>query len=377
MKVGDGFRGLGVTAAAVRRVASVLLVVGCAGSVDPEGTPAPGEAPGAQDGASSSDAGASPAGGDFGNVDPGAPRTDLTGVEPPMPSLEDWSMDPPPMECLEDGTTRSLGEPPDGTLECPSDKNREGCPCGTIGESVPCWPGLRVNRERGRCMDGITTCEAYPEFGGVLGACEGYVLPDPWVHAGPGACRCFSAGSWEIDNLSPCFHTVGQQVFATSTVVDPVTGDSGCADPGALLPGQQPGVPPTPWSTSRITVDCAGRYELCYAIKSGDVANPQPSDCTLVEVCVETWYEVAGVAQELPLLPAWSSPDSGCALAFQQYGGYGEMTVKGLSIECDPVDDGDGEPYAFDRRRYCPVICGSEPTLPECQNCAQGGSGNF
>lgn len=365
--------------AAVRSLAIVLFAVGCAGRVDPDG-------PGAAGGSTwqgSADGGVAPSRDDFGNVDPSDPRTDLTGVEPPTPNPDAfWADDPPPMECLEDGTMRTVGEPPGGTLECPSDKNREGCVCDTIGETAACWPGLRANRNRGICTDGVTTCNEYPEFGGVWGPCEGYILPDAWATTGPGACRCFAEGTWEIDNLSPCFWTdsTTKEVFATSTViVDPETGMSDCPGVPTLASGEPPPVPPSPWSTSRISVDCPGRYELCYAVKAGDRDNPSPDDCTLVQVCVETWYEptTPGAPQELPLLPAWSSDDSDCALEFQLYGGYGEMTVQGLSVECDVVDDGDGHPYPFDRRRYCPVACSDDPTLPECQNCAQGGSGEF
>ena len=94
---------------------------------------------------------------------------------PPNPDafFED---DPPPRMCLPDG---SMTEPmlPGGTPDCPADKNREGCRCDVVGETGTCWPGLRVDRERGICRDGTTTCMPYDEFGGAWGPCEGYVLP--------------------------------------------------------------------------------------------------------------------------------------------------------------------------------------------------------
>ena len=281
------------------------------------------------------------------------------------------------MACHEDGTTEVLGEPPGGTLECPSDKNREGCQCQTLGETAPCWPGLRVNRNRGNCRDGVTTCDEFPEFGGAWGSCEGAVLPDPWVNAGPAACRCFSEGTWEIDNLSPCFVTDFDGVtYAVSTVFDPATGRASCQEREPTA-GVAPSLPTEPWSKNRLTVDCAGRYELCYTIKAGAVTAPKDEDCVVASTCVETWYEEAGETAELPDLPAWVGDDPSCSTLFQSIGGYGEMTVKGLSVECDPVDDGDGMPYAFNRRGYCPPRCGSMPELEECQNCAVGGSGDF
>ena len=46
---------------------------------------------------------------------------------------------------------------------------------------------------------------------------------------------------------------------------------------------------------------------------------------------------------------------------------------------CQPIDhdDGSGDEYVFNRVNYCPNICNTEPTRPECENCMQGGSGTF
>src|SRR5207253_350664 len=51
--------------------------------------------------------------------------------------------DPPPPVC--DGAGQQPGvatTSPMGTLECPSDKNIEGCPCTMGGQTAACWPGL-------------------------------------------------------------------------------------------------------------------------------------------------------------------------------------------------------------------------------------------
>jgi hypothetical protein len=55
------------------------------------------------------------------------------------------------------------------------------------------------------------------------------------------------------------------------------------------------------------------------------------------------------------------------------------MTVKGLSIECDEIDDGAGEPYVFSRRPYCSFECNADPPpdTEECQRCRESGSGDF
>jgi len=286
--------------------------------------------------------------------------------------------DPPPMSCFPDGGSGPAAEPPGGTPDCPDDKNREGCRCEGIGETADCWPGLRVNRNRGVCHDGTTTCEIFDEFTGRWGPCTGYVLPAPDAVRGPGACRCFSAGRWEIDNLSPCFiaYSSGTEVYAVSTYVDPADGLSKCPSdiPPSPPPSPQPG---TDWSTDRLTIDCEGRFELCYTIKAGDADTPTSSDCTVMRTCVETWYAESGVAQELPPLPAWTSTDPVCTAQFRDSGGYGEMSVRGLSIECDPVDDGSAAEYVFNRVNYCPTICNTEPTRTECVMCCMGGSGSF
>jgi hypothetical protein len=265
-------------------------------------------------------------------------------------------------------------EPPGGTPECPDDRNREGCQCEEIGATAPCWPGLRVNRNRGICRDGMTTCEPYNEFYGAWGPCMGAVLPVDGVRLGPESCRCFSAGRWEIDNLSPCFVTYGgAQSYAVSTYIS--GGTAACpTDPGGPPPVPQPG---TDWSTNRLTVDCEGQFRLCYTLKAGDADAPSASDCVVAETCTEGWYAERDVTQELPPLPSWTGTDPACATRFANTGGYGEMSVIGLSVECDDVDDGAGGRYVFNRVNYCPLSCNMTPTAPECVGCMMGGSGSF
>jgi len=202
------------------------------------------------------------------------------------------------------------------------------------------------------------------------------VIATQVVEAGPQACECFSVGRWAIDNLSPCFVDYGAGgVYAVSTFIG--------ADTMAHCPttiGSTPPPAPEPgssWSTSRLTVDCAGRFRLCYTLRAGDADAPLATDCMVAETCVDTYYPTPDVAQELPVLPAWSSSDGACARAFRDTGGYGEMSVLGLSIECDEIDDGTGGRYVFNRVNYCPLRCNTMPTLPECVGCMMGGSGGF
>jgi hypothetical protein len=286
-----------------------------------------------------------------------------------------WADNPPPRFCGPDGGMGTPATLPSGTAECPDDLLREGCPCTTIGEERPCWPGLRVNRNRGICRDGMTRCVMDNELGGRWSACEGYVLPQPGQRLGPASCQCFSQGQWEITNLSPCFITYpGGQVYAVSTYLDAMNQAHCPTNAGGPPPMPQPG---TSFSTNFLTVDCSGRFRLCFTIKAGDAMRPGAGDCTLSQTCTEGWYATPGMRQAMPPLPAWSSTDPTCASRFVMTGGYGEMTVQGLSTECQAIDNGSGMPYAFLRVPYCPVRCSMNPSLPECAMCRNGGAGRF
>lgn len=344
---------------ALRAVPSLalLLVTGCSGGMIGDGDQpvTPGSSP---------DAGvvSTPVGLDSGPA--------------PAPTLDGFfTNDPPPQYCGPDGGWQPP-PPPGGTPACPDDKNLQGCPCTKQGQTAACWPGARRNRNHGQCKDGVTTCELNGELQLYWGPCQGAVLPTPGVTKGPGACTCFSQGQWQIDNLSPCLVTYpDSKVYAVSTYVNSA-GQPSCP---TLTASSQP--PPTPqagqpWSKNRLTVDCAGQFKLCLTLKAGDVNNPAATDCELAQVCVDAWYPQQAVAQELPPLPSWTSADAACAAAFNQKGGYGEMSVTGTSIECEPVDDG-GKPRVFHRFVYCPLICAQQPSLPQCQNCTAGGSGSF
>ena len=266
--------------------------------------------------------------------------------------------DPPPTGC--DGG----GQPPTpgGSPECPDDKNLEGCPCTTEGQTAACWPGKRKNRNHGICKDGVTTCEVEGEVGLAWGPCVGAQLPTGTE--GKAACLCFSGGHWDIANLSPCFFSSNGTTVAVSTVV--VNGQPQC-------PASADAPPAEPWSTNTLKTDCTGYFKLCYTLKAGDGANPQPNDCEIIEVCTEAYYSPANSVVEFPPLPSWlSSPGQGaCVQQFIDSGGYGEMSVVGESDECDLVDK------VFQHVTYCPLSCNEPNPPPECANCQPGGGGDF
>lgn len=275
--------------------------------------------------------------------------------------------DPAPPMCGPNGE-RTEPDVKEKLPDCPPDKNREGCPCEHPGERVACWPGKRVNRNHGQCQDGMTECRRNGEFDPSWGPCEGYVLPEEGATQGPAACRCFSNGQWMLKNLVPCIYE-GEEgsVRVTSSIPD---AQQGYRCEGDTMPAQD-------WSASTLKAECAGRFELCYTIKAGDVERPKDSDCVLQRLCIQTWYETPGQAQTLPSLPAWRAADDDCTQRFVEKGGYGEMSVHGLSSECDDVDNGVGAPYVFKRTRYCSTRCANQPDLPECKACGTGGSGQF
>jgi hypothetical protein len=279
--------------------------------------------------------------------------------------------DPEPPYCGEDGKMRQPA-PIGGTRACPEDKNREGCPCTTPGQQALCWPGQRLNRNHGVCRDGMTTCQVGFEFGHTWGRCEGYVLPVEEAMEGPNACRCFSSGLWSIANLVPC---IAQDVDEKYYVYSSHEGADGYVCEGLTM--TPPPVPAADWTSSTLKVDCGGRFELCYTIKAGDVASPQPGDCVLSRSCVTTWYARAGSEQKLPNLKAWSATDQACAQRFVDRGGYGEMSVLGTSTECEAVDDGQGRPYVFKRASYCSPRCAEMPDNEECRHCSASGAGDF
>jgi hypothetical protein len=124
-------------------------------------------------------------------------------------------------------------------------------------------------------------------------------------------------------------------------------------------------------------VDCAGKFKLCYAMKAGSFDAPKPTDCLVAETCTEGDYAKENVEQAFPELPAWVGADPACAKQFTEKGGYGEMSVVGQSVLCDKIDDGSGKAQVFNRVRYCELACNSNPSLPQCANCQQGGSGQF
>jgi hypothetical protein len=279
--------------------------------------------------------------------------------------------DPAPPICTRTGEMLEPA-PLAGPADCPADKNREGCPCDKPGARAACWPGKRVNRNHGACMDGVTTCGESTEFGAHWGPCEGYVLPSDGVLSGPQACRCFSKGEWALNNLVPCIYQDDSGVYLYSS--HPHEGSGYECVPASQSP---PLAPTEDWNSSTLDIDCAGQFKLCYTLKAGQVTSPKASDCVLMQACIDTWYDAPGKAQTLPNLPGWIASDSACTRRFIEVGGYGEMSVFGKSMECTAVDDGHGRPYVFRRTSYCPSSCAMTPERAECQGCATGGAGEF
>jgi hypothetical protein len=328
-----------------------------------------------------------------GKADGGDPyANDLPAPNCPAPNTAECCKSPNPPR-----------PPIGGTQECPDDKNKPGCGCDTPDQTAACWTGSRAQRGHGVCKDGQTTCKQTSENTRVWGDCVGEVLATPGATKGPAACKCFSAGLWHLANLSPCFvascgageasncgptnnqsccgenlaDPLLQGFYAESTIPD---GAGGYKCPDFVANGSNPPAKPAgPWTTSDLTTDCAGHFKLCYELKAGDFKNPLPTDCSLTKVCTEGDYTTVNVDQPFGSLDSWVSPDSACAKQWATVGGYGEMSVVGISVACDPVDDGAGNSFVFNRIQYCPRKCqnGANATDPECASCKPDGSGKF
>lgn len=278
-----------------------------------------------------------------------------------------WANDPPPKWCGPTGSPPPV--PPTGTLDCPSDKNREGCPCTKEGDEVACWPGLRKNRNLGMCKDGVATCTRRTENELAWGVCKGYVVPDANAKTGKRACMCFSEGEWSVKNTSPCVLSTGGQVYMASS-------SNGQCESVSTLP---PPVPKGVFSEDTLQVDCEGHFKLAFAIKAGDVANPKASDCTVMKVTTEGDYPSKNQVKKFPDLPPWSATDLACTKKYYETGGYGEFSVIGKSWLCENIDNGSGGEYVFQRFAYCPMKCAdpANATTPECVACKSGLSGKF
>jgi hypothetical protein len=198
----------------------------------------------------------------------------------------------------------------------------------------------------------------------------GYVLPKDGATQGADACRCFSNGQWALSNLVPCINSDGPYIYSSH----PDAEHGFACDAVSVTP---PPAPAAAWTKSTLNAECAGQFQLCYAIKAGKAGDPKPADCTVIRTCIDVWYAQGGKTQSLPDLPGWTASDLACAKRFVDGGGYGEMSVKGKSAECDPVDDGKGAAFVFRRTSYCAADCGDHPDADGCKDCAVMGSGSF
>ncbi len=253
-----------------------------------------------------------------------------------------------PRVCGPDGGIDAMVPMPPTPGECRPGEAVPGCPCDSVGEERPCLTGRTIR------------CEPHGEFGGLWGPCLG---------------DCFSSGTWQIDNTSPCFITYsGGQLWAVSTILR--DGVAQCPMPPSMPP---PRAPAEEWSPNRLTVDCEGQFRLCYTIRAGDPSAPRDDDCVLARTCTEAWYGMRNATQEFPPLPGWVTEDPSCARRFVEGGGYGEMSVVGRTVDCEVIDDGRGGEYVFNRVPYCPLCCndGSCPGDSRCDGCRMGGSGSF
>jgi hypothetical protein len=342
---------------------------GCGSGVSPATGSGSGTGSGSTPGGSqsgTSQSGGSGSGGSSGSFTFTVPDGGAERQAPMFDPNAFWVNDPPPKYCPLAGMTSSPPPTPGGTPECPDDKNRQGCPCPAEGMVAPCWPGARANRNLGICKDGMTTCRRYDEIGVLRwGPCMGAILPVEGATEGAGACKCFSNGLWKIDNVAPCFINSGSGPGSGGAVSTVINSSGVAMCPSGNTQSSQP------WSSSSVSADCTGRFQLCLTLKAGDRANPSPNDCVVARVCTEGDYLMPGVEQMFPPLPSWKATDLTCTRRFAESGGYGEMSVRGTTVGCDDLD------RVFNRISYCPLRCRTDPNTPECMNCRQNAGGQF
>lgn len=179
------------------------------------------------------------------------------------------------------------------------------------------------------------------------------------------ACECEL--TWEVDSVVPCIAppSISLPSIIFSSHADEPGGDAdSIPDCNAAQDFPQP-VPSEPWSKHRIRASCAGSVNLCVALKHGKADSASESDCTVMEHCFETAYDVAGKVLELPALPGWSATDGECSNQFHDEGGYVEFRGEG-ELGCE------GKPRVK-RVQLCPSECATDPDSSVCKNCGNAG----
>jgi hypothetical protein len=203
--------------------------------------------------------------------------------------------------------------------------------------------------------------------GGAAGTHTGGVSGDAGCTVDAAPSGCFSHGSWEISNLSPCFFSVSADAN-TSGAVSTIESGSEVSCPSDLTMA-----PTQPWSTDTLTTDCAGHYRLCYTLKAGSGSNPQPTDCIVAQSCAEGDYTTANQPQTWGDLPGWISTGTqmACAMTFNDSGGYGEKSVTGTPTGCSAITKTIGTVT------YCPPSCNQPNPPSSCSGCVSGATVGF
>jgi hypothetical protein len=203
--------------------------------------------------------------------------------------------------------------------------------------------------------------------GGAVGAHTGGVSGDAGCNLDAAPSGCFSHGSWEINNLSPCFFSLSADAN-TSGAVSTIESGSQVSCPSDFTTA-----PTQPWSTDTLTTDCAGHYRLCYTLKAGSGASPQPTDCIVAQSCAEGDYATANQPQTWADLPGWISTGTqvACAMTFNDSGGYGEKSVTGTPTGCFAITKTIGTVT------YCPPSCNQPNPPSSCTGCVSGATVGF
>jgi hypothetical protein len=231
--------------------------------------------------------------------------------------------------------------------------------CGSSGKSGS--PGNGGNGGAGGSALGGAGGQAGTS--GPTGGAAGGASGGDGCAADAATATCFQHGTWQIDNLSPCFFTLSGDAGTSEGAISTVQNGQQfeCPSDFSVAPADT-------WSTDTLTTDCVGHYTLCYTLKAGSAASPQANDCVVAQACAENDYTTANQPQPWPDLPGWlaNGAQTECAKTFTESGGYGEKSVSGTPTGCSAISK------VLGTVAYCPLGCDQPNPPAACAGCLSG-----
>ena len=176
----------------------------------------------------------------------------------------------------------------------------------------------------------------------------------------PASVECPCALDVSLENLALC--------ISPTTAFGPAHVYSSHWDAAASAPACEPArapqpTPALPWSSLKVSSQCAGTGQFCVAVRAGE---PGSEDCQLARVCSAVDYLGGQQIVDLAALPSWVAESSACAQRYENEGGYLEFEIESAQLGCDR---GDGSKKVVP---LCPVRCQTDPSGANCETCGNG-----